>query len=138
MKNIDDLLKSIQNEKIEKIDPKDVPVETFEFTNEFLFNKIKTYTDVCKMLGQPIESDPHLQLKQIAKLFNGNWKPLFNGKQKNYYPYFDCSGGFCFDGSDYCVDLFDGMVSYYRSKEISNYVGQQFIDIYKKLSESYL
>ena len=103
-----------------------------------LFDKIKNYSDVCKELNEREESDPIKKIKQIAKLFNGDWRVNFNGSQRNWYPYFHYSGGGCrFDGSG-CRDVrFYGMVSYYKDEKTSNFVGKTFSDVYMELKNSY-
>jgi hypothetical protein len=71
------------------------------------------------------------------------WKPDWNNWDENkYYPWFDLEveeenpSGFRFHGSDY-VYVFTlstgGSRLCYRSREISNYAGQQFLSLYKEM-----
>lgn len=116
---------------------------------EDLFGKIKNYSDVCKELNEKeftldsltslpeylrIKTLAFLKIKQIEKLFNGDWKPKFDGKQYNYYPYFTGIGlGMVFYGSYDSCDFSYGQVTFYKDKETSNFVGKTFIDIYREL-----
>lgn len=117
---------------------------------ETLLKTIKTYSDVCKALGEkeynisdfshiPEEySLKHLytiQLQQIAKLFNNGWIPNWvDHKEQKWFPYFKNtsrvgSGWHCH--SRYCDDVYaHGVVVYYQTEEIAIFVGKQFQDIY--------
>ncbi len=100
-----------------------------------LFSKIKNYSDVCSELGEDKETCPYKKIKQIEKLFNGNWIKDFSGNQKNWYPYFEYKAGLglVFCGSDdsygysYCV------VAFYKDEKTSNFCGKTFQDIYNQL-----
>lgn len=141
MMGIDDLLKPLQDDE-EKEELK-ITIEAYKIvescSEEFLFKNVKSYTDVCKYLKEPSESDPYLQLKQIAKLFNGGWKPKFNDSQDNWYPYFRYipGDGLVYDRILKDNDDFLSAVFYYKNESIATYIGKTFVNIYKNLSESY-
>jgi hypothetical protein len=141
MIEIDDLLKPLQDdeEKAKEILLEDFKITITSYTEEFLFKTVKSYTDVCQLLQESFQSDPYLQLKQIAKLFNGEWKPVFNHTQQNWYPYFQYRPG---EGLVYDMALHDDndfltVAFYYKTERISNYVGKTFVNVYNNLSESY-
>lgn len=114
-------------------------------------DEIKTYKDVCNELGEEeITKDDFSEdfdeetieklinfakLKQIEKLFNQEWKP--NWKDLNeykYYPYYECkTGGLVFGRSFGYFAGACGDCAVFKTREISNYIGNTFIDIYKKL-----
>lgn len=116
---------------------------------EDLFSKINNYSDVCKELNEQELTEKNYsfiknkkdrlkqlafgKLKQIERLFNGDWIAIFNGSQQNWYPYFTPAGGslvFCFSSyfSDYC-----GGVGFFKDRKTSDFVGKGFIDIYREL-----
>ncbi len=120
---------------------------------ESLIGSITTYKQVCKALDieeltlsdfsfLPTEDRKKTlafhKLQQIAKLFNGNWKPDWkNTNQNKYYPYFNMdSGGLGFSGSDFCYSGCDSSVVYFKDKETSDYVGKTFLSIYKDFNEN--
>ncbi len=109
-----------------------------EFKSDSLFDRIKTYSDVCKELGEKEITCPYQKIKQIEKLFNGDWKKDWtNRSQYKYYPYFEysTSSGFGFYSSLSPSYSFSGGVAFYKDQETSDYVGKTFIDIYKELSK---
>jgi hypothetical protein len=110
---------------------------------------IKNFEDACTALGldaskvipdfsgYPAEDQAamiaHSKLVIVAKALNGDWKPNWNdGSQHKYYPYFDMRNGLSYYGY-----FFDGQCSSvgsrlcFRSSEIAEYAGTQFLDIYK-------
>ena len=106
------------------------------FKPKTLFDIIKTYSDVCKQLCEPEETCPYRQLKQIERLFNGNWrKDWSNSRQNKYYPYFQYKAGvgLAFSGSCYDVSCCSGQAAYFKDREVSDFVGKIFVDIYRKL-----
>lgn len=102
---------------------------------EDLFSEIRNYSDVCKKLGENEVYCPYQQIKQIEKLFNGDWKKNWDNKnQSKYYPYFEQkSSGLVFYYSYSCYDDFSGQVAVYKDSKTSDFVGKTFIDIYKRL-----
>lgn len=116
-----------------------------------LFDKIREYSDVCLELDeeeltikdfkflpkeQRVKALAFHQLKNIEKLFNGNWKVnLKSTRQQLWYPWFEKAGrGLVFYDSLYpSSDYFADGVAFYKDKETTDFVGKLFIDIYKKL-----
>lgn len=113
-----------------------------------LFNTIKTYDDVCRALGEnKIIFDnfnninditllnklvAFTRLKQIEKLFNGNWKIDWdNNNQKKYYCWFENKkSGWVFYFSYDIRSYSCGQVAYFKDKETSDYVGKTFKDLF--------
>jgi hypothetical protein len=117
--------------------------------------KIKTFEAACKVLkldpekvvpkvsAFPKEHQKALvaiaKLVIIAQALNGSWKPDWNDSdQYKYYPWFDMEkdknnpGGFRLDYVDYNYNYFDvGSRLCFRSRDLANYAGTQFIDLYK-------
>lgn len=138
-----DKLKDLESE-IEKL--KDIINQP-----EDLFSKIRNYSDVCKELNEEELTECHFnfiknksqrlqtlafnKIKQIQRLFNGDWEAKFDGKQENWYPYFTGDGvGMVFYGSyDYCYGYSGGQVAFFKNREISDFVGKTFIDIYREI-----
>jgi hypothetical protein len=120
---------------------------------ESLIGSITTYKQVCKALNieeltlsdfsfLPTEDRKKTlafhKLQQIAKLFNGDWKPDWkNTNQNKYYPYFNAaSGGLGFSDSGSCFFSCFSSVVYFKDKETSDYVGKTFLSIYKDFNEN--
>lgn len=105
-----------------------------------LFKDIRNYNDVCialNIINKSIDQFDtkqewrYHQIKNIQKLFN-------QGKTNNhYYPYFNKLGsGLVFYFSGDGVSYFcSGQVSLYNTKEISDFIGNLFIDIYTDLTD---
>jgi hypothetical protein len=117
---------------------------------EDLFDIIKNYSDVCIELGEDeinedwfaeeFDKETKVKLvaisriKQIERLFNGNWVKDWNNRQQfKYYPYFDnTSSGLVFFGSGGRYSrFFNGQVGFYKDKQTSDFIGKTFIDLYK-------
>lgn len=99
---------------------------------EDLFNKIKTYSDVCKELGEKEKTSSYDKIKQIQRLFNGDWKAdWLNPNQYKYYPYFErASGGWRFSDSLYLYGSSDAEVAYYKDEKTASFVGKTLLNIY--------
>lgn len=105
-----------------------------------LFKDIRNYNDVCIALNILNKSKDYFDTKQEWRYHQiKNIQRLFNqGKTNNrYYPYFNKLGsGFVFffsfvsDDRSYC-----GRVALYNTKEISDFIGNVFIDIYTDLMD---
>ena len=136
MNEIENLLFFLREYKTEEIVVKNTTLTQIELSEEFLLDNIETYNDVCKYLNESYETSYYLQIKQIEKLFNGNWSKDFTNPQENWYPYFKynvTSGCLGFYDS-FCYSFYSGgQVAFYKSKQISNFVGKTFEDIYNKL-----
>lgn len=117
-----------------------------------LFDRIKNYSDVCRELGEP-QVNPimfhriplryrkkliaYTKLQQIARLFNGDWEIDWNNtSQYKYYPYFEVSTGrgLVFFDSCYLCSSSDVVVAFFKNREISDFVGRAFIEIYIDLA----
>lgn len=111
-------------------------------------DRIKTFEDVlednniseldfkasCKGLDE--DEIAYKQVKLIIKSLNEGWEPNWNkGNEYKYYPYFDMrdSGGFSHSGCTVWGTGTDGGSRFcFKSRELSNYAGGTFLDIYKK------
>lgn len=125
--------------------------ETKKLLNKVsLFDRIKNYSDVCKELNieeltiehfgflpkeQRLKSLAYHQIQNIGKLFNGKWKVKWDGKQRNWYPWFELKasslvflGSYGFVGHSSAAEVF-----YYKDQETSDFVGKTFLDIYSIL-----
>jgi hypothetical protein len=76
------------------------------------------------------------KLKLIIKVINEGWSPNWEDtNEKKWYPWFKVSSGFGFSDSDYfCTSAGTNVGSRlcFSSEEKSDYVAQQFIDLYKE------
>lgn len=136
MDELDLLLENLRKNEV-KIELEKVIIDSnLKLSEEFLLENVKNYKDVCYYLNEPLQILPYLQIKQIEKLFNGNWIKDFSNNQENWFPYFNynkISGCLVFHGS-YCQrSCSSGRVSFYKSQIISDFVGKTFADIYNKL-----
>lgn len=114
-----------------------------------LFDRVKNYSDVCKELGveeltidsftflpkeQRLKALAYHQIQNIRKLFNGKWKVKWDGKQKNWYPWFEIkASGLVFGDSAGSVGVSGTVVCYYKDQETSHFIGKTFLDIYSIL-----
>lgn len=117
--------------------------------------RIKTFEDACNALGDEhtlvtqyrltaaaYKGDPmtedfiaFLKLRIIAAAINEGWEPTFDKDEERWYPWFKIKqGGLVFafaygagslSGTGYGVRLV------FKSKELAEYAGKQFVDIYK-------
>lgn len=100
---------------------------------------INTYSKVCEQLKEKEESCPYKKVKQLEKLFNGNWKKNWlDRNQPKWYPWFEfyASGEFGFLASCDLFYSFSGVVGFFKDKKTSDYIGKTFIDIFKEIAES--
>lgn len=118
--------------------------ETFK---EESFEGIKTFELACEALNvdpknvySVIELPDEIaykKLKVIVKAVNQGWTPDWNNtNQRKWWPWFNLSSGFGFAGS---VCDCTGTIAYvgsrlcFESEEKSDFVANQFIDIYRDL-----
>jgi hypothetical protein len=119
---------------------------------------IKTFEDACKKLNlnpekvlPDVSAFPHphqAALTAAGKLFiiadalNEGWKPDWNNDDEyKYYPWFDLEhnkkhnpSGFRLGNVIYgCTRSAVGSRLCFRSRELANYAGTQFIDLYRDL-----
>lgn len=119
-------------------------------------DRVKSFPDACEITGITDElklflninsvdknmrsTQAYVKLQIITKALNEDWLPDFsNPNEYKYYSWFkfDRSSGFRFDGSAYGVDNSTSDVGsrlclYFRTKEISDYFGKQFLALHKK------
>ena len=111
----------------------------------FDFKTIKTFEDACKKLGiDPVEFEQKYsnlkkcdlafgKLQIIYEAINDGWIPDYSNNEYKHYPYFRWNeiSGFSFYFSDFYRSLsFVGSLLSTNSEEKSEYIGEQFIDIY--------
>ena len=112
-----------------------------------IIDRIKTFNDACKeenktpdqvyVSTDSVDEKAYKKLKLIAKVINEGWEPDWdNDKQKKWYPWFRLSSGFGFSASFYNsanAGTDAGSRLCFESKEKSDYVAKQFIDLYNDL-----
>ncbi|MCQ9638646.1 hypothetical protein MP478_04530 [Chryseobacterium sp. WG14] len=111
---------------------------------------IKTFSDVLDYLG--IDEDEfnenndeltqdeiaYRQIKLIVKALNEGWVPDWqNSNQTKYFPWFkmgsSSGSGFSYDDYDgWDTDSAVGSRLCFKSRELAEYAGKQFTEIYKK------
>ena len=117
-------------------------------------DKVKSFEDACKVLditpsvpvvtGIPEKYQKPLianyQLMVIAEALNEGWTPDWSNREwDKWHPWFDMddsssAGRFSFCGSDDRNSLSHvGSRLCFKSRELSNYAGKQFEDIYRKV-----
>lgn len=78
----------------------------------------------------------YIKLEMIALVLNEGWTPSSDKNKKIWYPYFKVSkdGGvsftYAFSGASYASTLYGSRLAF-KSKELAEYAGTQFIGIYK-------
>lgn len=122
-----------------------------DFFSEKITDRVKTYEDACRILGLhsyselPYE-DPKTKDQEainayakifiIARALNEGWVPDWkNSSQYKYYPWFDLSAGSGFSYYGYGDSLAGTSVGSrlcYKSRELAEYAGKQFLAIYKE------
>lgn len=121
--------------------------------DEDVTKRIKTFEDACAELGDehPLVKEywgvvnvdlditqdliAHLKLRIITAALNEGWEPTFKRDEKRWYPWFDSLQ----DELLYAAAFYAGLYSYssngvrlaFKSKELAEYAGKQFINIYK-------
>lgn len=76
-----------------------------------------------------------LKLRIIAAALNEGWEPTFDKDEERWYPWFKIKQGGLVCAYAYCTGSLSG-VNYgvrlvFKSKELAEYAGKQFTDIYK-------
>ena len=116
-----------------------------------IMDRIKTWEDVCNELNinnsvlpyrnaktkKEISINAFTKIQYISEVLNEGWNPNFkNTNEYKYYPCFEYKnspGEWCFCISYYY--LLHGAVCfgfYFKTKELSDYAGKQFLEIYKE------
>lgn len=123
-----------------------------DFFLQSITDRIKTYEDACEELGiNPLNEDKLIELgltkhdiayqklATIIKALNEGWIPdVCNSNIYRWCPWFRPNGSpsaFAFDYSYYEYSVAAaGSASYLclKSKELSDYVGKQFLDLWKE------
>lgn len=117
--------------------------------------RIKTLQDACNELGDEhplvtqyrltasaFKEDPmtedfiaFLKLRIIVAALNEGWEPTFEEDESRWYPWFtDRYGGLVYASAGYAGSnsySSYGMRLTFKSKELAEYAGRQFLDIYK-------
>lgn len=125
-------------------------VEKIKKDSQKITDRLKTWEDACEMKGiDPVDSLPFpepdndfeeaingtFQMFIIVDLLCEGWKPDYtNGNQYKYYPYFKYTdSGFCFsDSLSVCGNASVGARLVLPTRELAEYSGKQFKDIYNK------
>ncbi len=146
----------LPNDLIEKgyreanIEQKQMIKKYFEI-NIFDLSSIKSFDDILKISGKKLEdvliyNSPktarEIRLNAICKIelikevVNQGWVENWNDSNEyRYYPWFHFdSGGFGFYGSYSHCSYFNSEVAFYKTKEISNFVGKTFLKEYKEFA----
>ena len=119
--------------------------------NIFNLNSIKSFDDILKISGKTLEdiliykspkTAKEVRLNALSKIelikevVNQGWVEDWNNNNEyKYYPWFDFdSGWFGFsDSISYC-SLFRSGLAFYKTKEISSFVGKTFLKEYKEFA----
>ena len=121
------------------------------FFSQSVTERIKTYEDACIELGEsPIDEVAlrklglnnndiaYMKLTQIVRALNEGWVAKVYNNEYRWYPWFVHKGSpsaFAFDDSSYAncsSHSGSGSRLCFRTKELSNYAGKQFIDLWKE------
>jgi hypothetical protein len=110
------------------------------------YKQIKTYEDALRVLGREDFSHENLYPREIARrkleiiieALNEGWKPDWQDySERKWYPYFyglyanlSCSYSL---HSPSRSNAYVGSRLLCKSEEIADYVGQQFLDLYKEM-----
>lgn len=123
--------------KIEK--PKDLLKEIKDF-NDILKVSNKTLKDVLiyqnPKTAREIRLNAICKIELIKEVVNQEWVENWNNSNEyKYYPWFRFdSGGFGFyDSASYC-SCFYSELAFYKTKEISDFVGKTFLKEYKEFA----
>lgn len=117
--------------------------------NTFDLNSIKSFNDILKISGKTLEdvliykspkTSKEVRLNALSKIelikevVNQGWVEDWNNSNEyKYYPLFNFgSGGFRVYGSSSGYSLFYSGLPFYKTKEISDFVGKTFLKEYKE------
>lgn len=120
-----------------------------EFFSAKITDRVKTYENACKALGEAplacfisdLTQDEifYRKLKTITKALNEGWSPDWtNSNERKWFPYFNASSGsgFVFCATNCCYSTpSTGLISRlcFKSEELAKYAGRQFTDLYRGL-----
>ena len=122
-----------------------------EVFNQKITNRIKTFDDACEVLGIYSEDLPKVnmlpakhreatianyKLAIISEVLNEGWTPDWNNSSEyKYYPYFDMRNNtLVYSHSNFNIwHVYSNAGSRlcFRTEELAEYAGKQFIEIYK-------
>ena len=123
------------------------------FVPENKMDRVKTFEDACAVLGvrdsfsidasdtKALTGDmnsitAYAKLIIIARAMNDGWKPDWtNHSQIKYYPWFTMetgSGLAYYDYANRCSTSFVGSRLCFKSKELAEYAGKQFRDLFNQ------
>lgn len=117
--------------------------------NIFDLNSIKSFDDILKISGKTLEDiliykspktskevrlNAFSKIELIKEVVNQGWVEDWNNSNEyKYYPLFNFdSGGFRFFDSFSCCSHFASELAFYKTKEISSFVGKTFLKEYKE------
>lgn len=123
-----------------------------DFFSQKITDRVKTYEDACRELSMnPLDENKlmklgltkhdiaYQKLVTIAKSLNEGWVPnVCDNSVYRWYPWFVTNGSpssFAFDGSDCGIAFADagsGSRLCFKNKELSEYCGKQFIELWKQ------
>lgn len=109
-------------------------ISKLEFYNEG--NMLKIDLKHAFDMGLDRDTIAYIKLKIIALVLNEEWTPSSDKNKKIWYPYFKVSkdGGVSFTHASYAgsdAHTYYGSRLAFKSKELAEYAGKQFINIYK-------
>jgi len=138
---------TINNKPVE-IELTQAQVNAVKKASEKITDRIKNFEDVLNELGitktKFDNSNTYLskdeiayrKIKMIAQVLNEGWTPTWtNSSEYKYFPYFEYKSGFGFSFSTsifWYVRTIVGSRLVFKSRELSDYAGKQFQDIYKE------
>jgi len=122
-----------------------------EFFSQSVIDRIKIYEDACAELGEnPIDEAAckklgmnkndiaYMKLTQIVRALNEGWVAKVYDNEYRWYPWFyhnESPSAFAFtvSGYDYsAADAGSGSRLCFRTEELSNYAGKQFLDLWRE------
>lgn len=124
-----------------------------EFFNQKITDRVKTFQDAVIILGSNdqevlkynilakyLPEADNILLEQkliiIARALNEGWTPNWdNDNEYKYYPWFRMGSAFVFNYTNYVwagTTAFGGSRLCFKSRELAEYVGKQFTEIYKE------
>ena len=123
-----------------------------DFFSKSVMDRVKTYEDACAEIGEDPMNEENLRslgfskdeiayrkLKTIVRALNEGWvAKVYDNEECRYCPYFvhsETPSGFAFYSSNYAysnADAGSGSRLCFKTRELSNYGGKQFIDLWKE------
>jgi len=121
-----------------------------QFFSEKITDRIKTWEDIVEELGEdncvlPYKSpktkeqkatNAFVKIQKISEVLNEGWVANFSDRNiYKYCPWFEYKSSvgwvfFCYGSYSYYSSL--GVGFYYKSSELAEYAGKQFLEIYKE------